>query len=315
MQNLKKAIAVFILLTTFATTISTVKAQITPEIFVTWPGAVEGVTTYRATSIGQTFETNVNVSNSENVTAWEVYLRFNPSILIVSAYQSGGFLSQFGSAYPVVFNNQSNFGYVSFAETMAGPELASGNGTLIRVTFEVLDGGRSFLDIYDTALLNETLDNISHTTQNGTFILNMLTLTPNSGTAAFIIEGYGFTPDSRITETTWNDEPLATMPGSIETDSQGNFVAISTIPESAIPGSYTVLVRDLSAESANATFTLLSIQGPEGPAGVAGEQGEQGVQGEQGSEGPAAPMEYSLAAIGLSVIAILIAIYMLLKKT
>ncbi len=91
---------------------------------------------------------------------------------------------------------------------------------------------------------------------------------------------------------------------------------MATVPESSLPGNFTVLARDGTGEHAEATFTLLSIEGPPGPTGAQGEQGEQGSAGPTGPAGPAgpgAPLEYSLAAILLSIIAIVIAIYALRK--
>ena len=297
MQNVKKAIVALAVLLAFMTTISSVSSQATPEIFVTFPGMSAGITTYEATSVGETFQTNINISNGVNIYSWEIRLRFDPTLLVVSAAQSGGFLSQFGSTFPLQMDNQSDFGYVVLGELFDGPSSASGNGTLVIVTFTVLGGGRCNLGLYDTYLYDPSLTSITHTTQDGTFVLNMLALTPSKGTAAFIIEGFGFTDNTTLEEITWDGEQLTTMPKIIGTDSKGNFVAVAAVPESATPGNYTVLARDLPGESASATFWLLSIQGPEGPQGPAGEKGEQGDIGPAGPEGSGAPMEYSLAAL------------------
>jgi len=313
MQNLKRTTAVFVVLIAFITTIATVKAQQTPEIFVTWPGALEGVRIYEANSIGETFQTNINISFGENISSWEIKLRFDSSLLVVSAAQTGGYLGQFGSVYPLSVLNQSDFGFVVLGETFSEPAVADGNGTLVKVTFTVLRGGRCALTLYDTLLYDDFLNEIPHTTTSGTFFLNILTLTPSSGTAAFIIEGYGFNNNTIIREITWDDEPLKTVPKVIETDFRGDFETVATVPESAVPGSYTIEATDSKGQHTTATFTLLSIQGPEGPAGPEGIAGDQGEQGPAGPAGPAAPLEYSLAAILLSIIAIIIAIYVMRK--
>jgi len=120
-------------------------------------------------SYGETFELKIDISNAAHVNAWEIYLRFDPSILTVSNYESGGFLSRAGPAYPLVFSNQSIMGYIQTGELLQDLSETEGNGTLIILSFTVVGGGDCDLALFNTALYDHVLSPLTHSTEDGTF--------------------------------------------------------------------------------------------------------------------------------------------------
>ena len=276
--------------------------QETPEIFVDPEESTANV--------GATFTVNINISNAVGVAGWDIHVRFDPTILVVSGYASGGFLEQAGPTLSMVFDNKSNLGYVGLALTLSQLGSASGNGTLARITFKVLSPGTSAIHLYDTILTDESNNEITHTTTDGLFTLTALVLVPEKGIAAFTIKGFGFAPNSSI-EINWNDTLLTTIPEEVKSDSKGNFIAIAIVPEQATPGNYTISAEDSIGTIATSIFEVINVQGP---PGAPGEPGTPGEQGEQGPPGPAAPMEYTWLAIILSIIALIVAIYGVFKK-
>jgi len=155
----------------------------TPNIFVT--------PTESDASVGETINVNVNISNANGVFAWEIRIRFNPSLLVVSAVQSGGFLSRAGTTFPLQFANHSDFGYVVLGETLSEEALANGNGTLVKITFKVLGTGECILHLYDTLLFNVDLNEIAHKTTDGSFT-SMKTLLTFNPQAVYVETGETF---------------------------------------------------------------------------------------------------------------------------
>jgi len=317
MKRIQKKLlyTMFAMLLTFSLSITVLRCQSQEEgteIMV----KPEKIETTDPALIGQTFQVNITIVNVSNLNAWNLKLRFNPSVLVVTNVQSGGFLSTAGQVNPLLFENKSNLGYVIIGENLAVNAGASGNGTLVILEFRVLQGGLSALDLYDTRLYDPYLTEISHTTVDGFFSLTLIMLTPNSGIDAFAVEGFGFSPNVSIALTWMQTIPLVTIPKDVKTDTNGYFIAIAMVPSQVEPGNYTITAVDDFGKMAQATFTVLNmtvgvVQGPPGPPG---EKGEQGPPGPPGPAGPEAPLTYPIAALVLSIVAILISIYSLKRK-
>jgi hypothetical protein len=168
----------------------------------------------------------------------------------------------------------------------------------------------------------------------------VLELTPDTGIAATTIVGSGGFAANSIITITWDGTPIPTVPQQITTDAYGNFTAIISVPTQTTPGPHVVNATDEFGRSAVKTFTVVDMTGPKGdtgatgPAGAtgatgatgaAGPQGETGEtgatgaagpQGETGETGPAGEVSlaYVAAPVGLSVFAIILAIFVLLRK-
>jgi hypothetical protein len=171
----------------------------------------------------------------------------------------------------------------------------------------------------------------------------MLELVPNTGFASTTIVGSGgFAGNSTIT-ITWDGTLIPTVPQLITTDEYGNFTAIISVLTPTIPGAHVVNATDEYGRSALATFTVVNMTGPRGATGATGatgptgatgatgstgsqgSQGETGATGATGSTGPQGetgeagapgevPLTYIAAPAGLSVVAILIAVFAILRK-
>jgi hypothetical protein len=149
--------------------------------------------------------------------------------------------------------------------------------------------------------------------------LIVLTVTPDTGFATTTVSGQHFDAFSVIT-VSWNGTAIPTVPQPLVSDANGSFTAIISIPTQTTPGDYSVSVTDANGHTAQAVFTVVDMTGPQGPTGPAGPDGATGAQGPAGPEGPAgepgaaAAPELSWAAIIVAIVAILIALYTMLKK-
>jgi len=265
-------------------------------------------------AVGQEFTIDINltgVTGVQTISAWGISLRFDPGILIFTNAASGGFLAPGGAVQPMTIGNHTAVGWLSLGELINGEGSVTANGTLAKVTFKVLGGGRCVLQLYDTNLLDADLQPIQHTDSNGAFVYNFVTLAPQSGTAAFVIQGFGFGQSANIKSVLWNDTEMV-LP-LITCDGRGNFVVLAASPTTGPAGNYNVYVLDSAGNHKNATFTLVSITGPQGPEGPTGPQGITGPTGEQGPAGTAS-MEYTWLALILSIVAIIIAVYGFMRK-
>lgn len=304
MENKKTILVALAFLTILLSLPMSVRAQ-TTNIFV-YPS------TYSPTAAGENFTIDINVTDASQVAGYGLTLHFDPSLLVVTAWQSGGFLEASGIAtIGITGGNHSDLGYVSLGDTLSQPGSTSGNGTLAQISFMTRGGGRCALHLTDTSpgagLLDENQTGITHTTTDGQFIYNYISLTPSNGTAGFMIQGFGFGNNALITSVTWSGTELPIQPTTC--DSHGNFVTPAFVPDiNATPGNYTISVLDSGGNRKDATFTLTAATGPTGPQGPQGPQGPAGPAGTGGSDA------YTWTALILSIVAIIIGIYAVARR-
>jgi len=304
MENKRIVIATLTLVTVLLVMAAAALGQTTsPNVFV-------DPETYNASATGGSFTVNINVTGASGVSGYGVSLRFDPAILGCSDYESGGFLESSGVAVgSITFLNHTDIGYVTLGDVLSEPGSASGNGTLVKLSFTIRGGGRSDLKLYDTELLDENNGEISHTETSGHFTLNFVSLTPSNGpAAAFMIQGFGFQPGANITSVTCNGTALPITPTTC--DSRGNFVTPG-FADVNTAGNYTIAVTDSGGNIQQAIFTLTAATGTVGPQGPKGDKGDTGPQGPAGTGGTDM---YSWAALTLSIVAIIIGIYAMTRK-
>jgi prenyltransferase beta subunit len=155
-----------------------------------------------------------------------------------------------------------------------------------------------------------------------------LSLTPNAGIAATTLVGSGFASNSAVT-VTWDTTTIPTLPSRVLTDQYGNFTAIVTVPTQNSPGFHTIEATDELGGRANGTFAVIDMRGPQGPKGETGDTGPQGPKGETGDTGPQGPKgetgdtgpqgepastQTIVALAIISVTAVAIAIYSLIRR-
>ncbi len=122
------------------------------------------------------------------------------------------------------------------------------------------------------------------------------------------VSGSGFNANQTLT-LQLNDTSTTTaytFLDNITTDSEGNFTSTVIIPTS-ISGSYT-LVASTSTTTANATIAVPDFTGPTGITGATGATGAVGADGEP------ADNTTVVLALGISIVAMIVAIFTLMKK-
>jgi hypothetical protein len=105
-----------------------------------------------------------------------------------------------------------------------------------------------------------------------------------------------------------NGETVYIFSDTITTDADGNFSTIAIIPTS-ISGEYS-LTATTSSTTASTSVAVPDLTGPTGATGATGATGETGATGAAG----AADSTLGYGAIGLSVLAVVIALFVLMKK-
>lgn len=157
-----------IMLLAFPTMINTGHAQ-TTRIFMD-PSDVQNIT------VGNTFKINLNVSDVQNLFAWQTTVQFDPTILACqkSEYPASGYIFAGKNQVPVTPNIDNTTGKVTSAASLLGMDSAAGSGILNVLTFQVLVVGSTAINFSspygeDTALLDGDLNVIPATVTNGHF--------------------------------------------------------------------------------------------------------------------------------------------------
>jgi hypothetical protein len=121
---------------------------------------------------GNAFSINVTVIQAVEVYAWSLNMSWDPALLNITEAKEGSFLNQ--SAYNTTFNRQilqeEGFLYANCSLFGESPDVsASGNGTLVTVSFLVEAVGSTVFDLYDTKLLGYSGNELPHEAQDGYF--------------------------------------------------------------------------------------------------------------------------------------------------
>ncbi|NIO44861.1 MAG: hypothetical protein GTN36_04910 [Candidatus Aenigmarchaeota archaeon] len=122
-------------------------------------------TSYPKLEIGDLFETNVKIDDVNNLYGYEFKLGYDPEVLefvgIGSSFLDNGFK---------IKKTDETSGIVKYAVGSLYPaEPKNGDGTLATITFKVISIGGSVLDIYDTKLLDSSINRIDHAIKDGYF--------------------------------------------------------------------------------------------------------------------------------------------------
>lgn len=120
-----------------------------------------------------TFNIDIRITQATELYAWSLKVSWDPALLDITKIEEGSFLSREG-AYKTIFTTQirQEEGYVCANCTLSGEPSAasaSGNGTLVVVTFLVKAGGTTALSLSDTMLLNYEGVGIPHAAKEGYF--------------------------------------------------------------------------------------------------------------------------------------------------
>jgi len=120
--------------------------------------------------IGDNFDVRVNISNVAGVAGYGVTMQFDPTLLVVTGWQSGGFLETSGvSTLGLTSGNHSDLGWISLGDTLSGPGSANGNGTLVILSFRVRSDGSCMLHFSNTVLVDQNGATMDHIEVDGSF--------------------------------------------------------------------------------------------------------------------------------------------------
>jgi hypothetical protein len=138
-------------------------------------------------AIGTNFQINISISDVTNLWSWKVSLNWNPNVLNFTNADEGPFLKSEGSTLFLNAPTQSSGYLQELSDTLLENVSASGNGTLVTVTFEVLASGQSDIKMNGTELLQPSpefsLSPITHKVDNG----QLTVLGSEGGESAFPI--------------------------------------------------------------------------------------------------------------------------------
>jgi len=150
------------------------KAPTMPNVFVDPPETIDP-----AKGVGSTFTVKVNVSNVENLYAWQINMTFNPAVVNTTAASivEGSFLKDHALTMVVAKKVNNTLGTILVGCVFRTPlplTGASGNGTLASITFKVRAEERGTLLQFVTGTkLNTVISGnnvpIEHTTEDGLF--------------------------------------------------------------------------------------------------------------------------------------------------
>lgn len=91
--------------------------------------------------LGDSFKVKINITNVENLYGWQINMTFNPAVLntTTASIIEGPFLQKAGATMPLkTVDNSAGVLLVSYSLSLPyPPNGASGNGTLVHITFKV----------------------------------------------------------------------------------------------------------------------------------------------------------------------------------
>lgn len=139
-----------------------------PNLFV-YPTISSG------SSIGEVFQTEIRISNSQNLWFFEIKLAYNTSLLDVLEIVRGPLLPSDTYFYSEIHEAD---GYV-MARALALGTPIEGNGTLATITFQVTSTELAScpLDLYETTLKDNNGQLIPHDVEDGVYIFGPLEVT------------------------------------------------------------------------------------------------------------------------------------------
>ena len=120
---------------------------------------------------GSTFNVSISVVEAAEVYSWSLNMKWEPTLLNVTEGEEGPFLNQEG-AYNTVFNfqiDQEEGNLYANCSLVDSDIWASGNGTLIIITFLAEAEGISALDLFGTLLVNYQGEEVLHVARSGYF--------------------------------------------------------------------------------------------------------------------------------------------------
>jgi hypothetical protein len=120
-------------------------------------------------NVGDTFTVNINVADVVDLYSWGIKVSWDRDLLVATGVTEGSFLAMQpdGTAFVnVVYDDYVDAGCTTLGDWFG----VSGSGVLMTITFDVLDAGKTSLEIFYSVLLDSVASaEISHTVEDGNF--------------------------------------------------------------------------------------------------------------------------------------------------
>jgi len=119
---------------------------------------------------GDEFTVDISIADVADLYSWGIKVRWDRDLLIATDVVEGPFLmyQPDGTAFvKVIYDNYIDAGCTTLGDWFG----VSGSGVLMTITFEVLDAGKTSLEIYYSVLLDSATPSVSinHTVEDGSF--------------------------------------------------------------------------------------------------------------------------------------------------
>jgi hypothetical protein len=131
---------------------------------------------YVAKTLGETFVLSVQVSNVENLRAFEFKLGYNATLVEATAVVQGSFFPPAPESTTEELQINNTMGFVWVRISLSGSQPAmDGSGTLAQITFDVTSAPRSpqqascMMSLYDTLLYDDSMRTITHDSVGGIY--------------------------------------------------------------------------------------------------------------------------------------------------
>lgn len=179
----------------------------------------------QSAALNGTVNVAIQIENISSLTAVELHLSFNPSVLEVTSMTNGGFVAADFSAQNI-YNNTT--GTIDFAIAQMNRTPATGSGTLLNITFKAKANGTSNITLNPTPAVPSGM---LLSDQNGTSL-------PASFTNGTVTVGTGVSPTTAVPPSPTNTATLApgvTPPTPTKTSTPQPGTATMTPTKTATP--------------------------------------------------------------------------------
>lgn len=232
-------------------------------------------------NLGQTVTVDVYISGGVDVNAFDVGISYDPAVVSLESYATGGYLSNLAKVY-----EESGTGSKRLVYTQLATAGANGDGTLLSLTFKGLQAGSSAVSFNFAALSNSASESISLSTENG--IINVISVPTGTATATATSPSPATsTATATATATATSTATVTRTPTKTFTPTQtrtpiNTSVVVNRTATPTVTQRATGTTRPTNTSSAFLTLTPL-------PVPLTGEESPTPQMGAETQNGPANP--------------------------
>lgn len=203
---------------------------------------------------GQSFSINITLINAINAYNWTLELKWGPSLLNATNIVEGSFLKDVGATdFQSTVNEADGTLLISNTFTGEPSDGVSGNGTLVKVTFSVLERGDTDIDISDVSIFKKDGTFVPAAVENGFFsnttrdvALTSLTLSSNTVSKGQLlnititVENHGVENETFNVKVDYDSHSIKTQAIQKLTPDTSQTIIITWDTTNVDPGTYTI---------------------------------------------------------------------------